>query len=611
MPKRFFYLLITLLFISLFNPKLVKASCTKTINPGANLQSEINNLTAGSTLCLNPGSYNISSTLTFANSGTTSAPIVLTSANPDNKAIIVGGLFPKIRIQDKSNIEVSNLKFFNFQCGGIHVRAENTNVSNITIKDNHFENQTNSASCQGFRHLINAGTKVYTLNISNLNVSKNFIKNTETGSPASYDETITFYGNVTRSTIADNTLLNVSYIGIDLIGYRDASGTLVYGQPSEIVVKNNYIDGLKKTNIPGVGLQPGIGIYTDGPKGPLLIEGNTVKNASGIYVNSEPFAWGPGKSMVEAENVIVRKNIVDNRLPNNEYVYNLAAGYGSMGQTSCYAYLKSGAFVHNTFIHNRGQIFNVLVPCGQNIAIANNIIQTLNPSTINLRQIAYFPSGGEVLVPFTRGYVGFKIDGNLYSSNAAGFNFNPSCGYKSNLSGWQSCGYDTNSPAVSNPNLDSTYKPQNGSSAIDRAVPLTLTQGSGNNTTTLTVQDAKYFTNGFSQIEGDKIVIGNSSQNILTVVNVNYTTNTLTLDKNITYSTNQPVYYAYSGSKPDIGAVESGLVVVPTPTPTPSTSVPTPTPTPSTTPVNKYDVDENGVVDLGDIIDFIKYIFGN
>jgi len=43
------------------------------------------------------------------------------------------------------------------------------------------------------------------------------------------------------------------------------------------------------------------------------------------------------------------------------------------------------------------------------------------------------------------------------------------------------------------------------------------------------------------------------------VTAVNYTTNTLTLADVITWTSGAPVSLPYSGSRPDIGAVESGL----------------------------------------------------
>jgi len=66
-------------------------------------------------------------------------------------------------------------------------------------------------------------------------------------------------------------------------------------------------------------------------------------------------------------------------------------------------------------------------------------------------------------------------------------------------------------------------------------------------------------------------------------------------------------------SKPDYGAYEFGGTncdrgngTIPTP-PTPTLTIQDPTPTPSTN--NKYDVTGDGVVDIMDIVDLIKYIF--
>ncbi len=92
------------------------------------------------------------------------------------------------------------------------------------------------------------------------------------------------------------------------------------------------------------------------------------------------------------------------------------------------------------------------------------------------------------------------------------------------------------------------------SPCIDAGDWLTFTVGSGTGTT-ITLDDASYFMDGYGMIEGDTIFIGDT--NNLEITNVNYDTNQITVDRSITWIDNENVSLSsYSGDKPDIGAIE-------------------------------------------------------
>ncbi|MDO8625573.1 MAG: right-handed parallel beta-helix repeat-containing protein, partial [Candidatus Diapherotrites archaeon] len=83
----------------------------------------------------------------------------------------------------------------------------------------------------------------------------------------------------------------------------------------------------------------------------------------------------------------------------------------------------------------------------------------------------------------------------------------------------------------------------------------TVSAGSG---TTLVVDDAYPFFDGFG-IDGevgDMVQLQNSGQTAR-LTNVNYATNTLTLDASLSWTAGQGVSLPYNGNAPDIGAVES------------------------------------------------------
>ena len=100
------------------------------------------------------------------------------------------------------------------------------------------------------------------------------------------------------------------------------------------------------------------------------------------------------------------------------------------------------------------------------------------------------------------------------------------------------------------------FTPATGSAAIDAGGSLTTTVGAGSNSSTLVVDDAYFFCDGFGIIDGDVIRIGSSAA--VRIASINYTTNTLTLVEPRTWSNGAAVYMNFNGRAPDIGAMESG-----------------------------------------------------
>ncbi|MCA9386338.1 S-layer homology domain-containing protein, partial [Candidatus Dojkabacteria bacterium] len=111
---------------------------------------------------------------------------------------------------------------------------------------------------------------------------------------------------------------------------------------------------------------------------------------------------------------------------------------------------------------------------------------------------------------------------------------------------------------------------------------LTFTVNSGTGSS-VRVDNANYFTDGFGVQDGDMVSIDGLTAR---VIGVNYETETLTLDRTISWSQGAEVTYPYSGNAPDIGACEYKTVSSPTPTPT-LTATPSATPTPTVTPTSE------------------------
>jgi hypothetical protein len=107
----------------------------------------------------------------------------------------------------------------------------------------------------------------------------------------------------------------------------------------------------------------------------------------------------------------------------------------------------------------------------------------------------------------------------------------------------------------SNPQLESDYTLSSTSPCIDAGTWLTYTANSGAGTS-IQVDNAHYFCDGFGLIDGDDIVIGTEK---VTIINVNYNNNQITVDNSITWSNGDPVSLSYYGNAPDIGAYESSF----------------------------------------------------
>ncbi len=93
---------------------------------------------------------------------------------------------------------------------------------------------------------------------------------------------------------------------------------------------------------------------------------------------------------------------------------------------------------------------------------------------------------------------------------------------------------------------------------IDAGTFLTNTVSSGSGTV-IAVEDASYFYDGFGipGESGDEIRISGQSTSAR-IISIDYTANTITLDRSMNWSNGQGVSLKYNGSAPDLGAFETG-----------------------------------------------------
>jgi len=93
-----------------------------------------------------------------------------------------------------------------------------------------------------------------------------------------------------------------------------------------------------------------------------------------------------------------------------------------------------------------------------------------------------------------------------------------------------------------------------GSPCIDAGAFLTKTRQAGSGTTIL-VEDAGYFIDGFGIVEGDLIQLQGETETAK-VTYIDYSSNSISVDRSLSWSSGKGVSLAYTGSAPDIGAFE-------------------------------------------------------
>ena len=113
----------------------------------------------------------------------------------------------------------------------------------------------------------------------------------------------------------------------------------------------------------------------------------------------------------------------------------------------------------------------------------------------------------------------------------------------------------TTNPLFINP-IGGDFSLSQQSPDVDSGSPLTQTTSAGSGTS-VTVEDARYFTDGYGLVPGDTIRVGAATA---VVIKVDYTANTITVNQKISWKIGDSVSYNYSGTNPDRGAKEMGII---------------------------------------------------
>lgn len=347
------------------------------------------------------------------------------------------------------------------------------------------------------------------------------------GIPISSDQGIRV-AHALRVLIEDNHCHNLGSTGIQ-----------IENDVHEVIVRNNLCEYNSLTS------DFECGIWIDDSYN-VVVDGNVCRyNARGIAIQG-------------SEQVIIRNNSV--------YGNKYAGGAGTMNTTGIYVdgasvlqYVDEPndiAIVHNILYDNGaannqvaggiaiGRVYPTKV---ENIIVRNNIVSEMaGPYDLEV---------GDLTGPYESNY------NNYYHTRAlkikwAG-SFNTWSEYLSNS------GEDSDS-IVSNPNIqlddpDGNYYINSTSPCFDAGGAIANTSGSGSGTE-ITLDSVAPLSDGYGLVVGDLIVIGGTKT--VRVIEVNYSTDVITVSPSTTWNDGDSVDYSYVGDGPDIGIYRENTMTV-------------------------------------------------
>jgi parallel beta-helix repeat protein len=463
---------------------------------------------SGDTVEIRSGTYN--EQLAPENSGTISSPIIFRSY--ENEAVTITGssLTPAIVISDKSYLIIDGLEVTNVRRWMYAINAHH----NI-IRNNTFSNALDSGG--------SSKTGLFFQESSHNKVINNVIDN-------STQDNISLIKS-DYNLISQNTIVNAAHTlwAIKCGNYN--------------IIKENYFHNPEQKigevyDCDDVGFDHEFFIQDSTKHN--VIEFNTFAKTSTYYSTS-----GGNGIQYAGQNGIVRFNTF----------YDNNVGIGMQRYSPEALHNKHNRIYHNTFYENH---------CGGIATTSHNSANYIdNIFNNNILTNNVECSGTK---PFQLVYrydlEGFTFENNNLSSGNIPDDV---------IGEWQGSGntlswFEANHPNYFKDNMEIDplfddeanliFTLQSSSPMIDAGIFLTNTIGSGTGTTIL-LNDASFFHNGFgiSGVEGDRIQL-QGSNTVLTIESIDYNNNTITVDKEISWQSNQGVSLEYNGSAPDIGAFE-------------------------------------------------------
>jgi len=328
------------------------------------IQAALNKTTngAGSTIFVAGGTYN--ERLVWPNSGASAAePITLTNYN--SGVVIIDGTNATndaqnamIAIASKSHIRIQSVRIANnirSFASGIYMSGSGTDVQFTDCKIYNIGWTTNAGSRPEPKDNANPFVIIgSTANSYNqIYIGSNEIYNCNTG----YSEGLTIAGNVENFLIENNTVHDITNIGIDMTGNYAWTGA-----PANVNFARNGNVKYNKVYHCVSPVATSAGIYVDGAKW-INIEGNTsYENSTGISVGCE-------NSNSSTDGINIRSNFIYN---------NVEAGI-IMGANASTSKVINSTITNNTLFKNyskTGWGGEIHLQNTDHLTVKNNIIQS-------------------------------------------------------------------------------------------------------------------------------------------------------------------------------------------------------------------------------------------
>jgi len=486
----------------------------------------------GDVIYILPGIYQENIHISAANGGvqgTPGQPVTITAYDYSNPPVIQGlEQTVQFLIEDRSHLVVSHLIIADYLGGGLLVRSRNADVTNITIRLNRFSGQRVNEK-RDWWNTVNIVAQNRQFSASYIYIKNNYFENIVTGTVEQHNEVCSLTGNVHHVLIEDNTFRNVSYIAIDLLG--KAYGP-INGQPSYVIVRNNRFEAVT------YGEGNGKAIYFDGAAGPVVVENNFIQDAVGVHTNIERNNNGDNTFA----HYLIRNNVVDNR--RSDIGPSLMIGSGSYGNTEKWPVEPEDVAVVHNVVLTRAKAPPIFWGQGKEFRFKNNIVAGFGTKDLTGENRNGFANASTWL-----------SNGNLYYAGGGGESFVwPGFGRYDSLDEFQSETVQEVDGVIGMPvfadigNEDFRLAPF--SPGAGQGVVLTQAVNNGRNSTSLLVEDAGYFFDGFGLVDGDRIRLGDV---MATVAQVDYDANRIVLTSPASWDAGAPIGYAESGLQPSMG----------------------------------------------------------
>lgn len=494
-------------------------------------------LSAGDTVCIRAGNY--AEPIRPSNSGNSTAYI--TFRNYENEEVVINGssISPAIELSDKSYIIVDGFKVTNVRR---YIRAVNAKYT--IVKNCHFESPASGAS--------------YTVILYSEGADFNsFINNYASGG----DDLINLRQNSSHNLIAGNEMYSANHaiFAIRTGSYNIIRDNYFHNDSNKIGEIYNYCDELGYDTI---------------PTEHNLIDRNIFAKTTGDGDNSPEAGI-----QFAGQNCIVRRNVFYDNLGGISFA--LYPG------TNCINYpdppYEAGKNYENRIYNNvfysnfHGGIFTNEWDEAEfyDNVIKNNIFKSndLQPET---DEISFWNTMEDEPIQFMFGRVEFTFENNDVLTPSSKEEWAIVAGDRSALlnPANRTVGqWEADYPDMFKENVqlapefadtgNNDFHLTSGSEVIDKGAFLTYTISQGNGTT-IQVEDARYFCDGFD-IRGEKgdVIQLAGQTDTARIIDVNFNNNVLTIDNSLTWSANQGIGLAYHGSAPDIGAYEyEGIISI-------------------------------------------------